>query len=105
MLRGMEEGGGGGMKGVITVVCHNTMTAIGDTVGNWFVLQLMHSKYLAGCGCEITPRASPQYVMKARKEQGYTIVECHLLVCAGVFHVVGCLQAFDASAHCACSPQ
>ena len=43
--------------------------------------------------------------MKARKEQGYTIVECHLLVCAGVFHVVGCLQAFVASAHCACPPQ
>ena len=28
---------------MITVVCHNTMTAT-DTVGNWFVLQLMHSK-------------------------------------------------------------
>ena len=40
MLRGMEEGG----EEVITVVCHNTMTAIGDTVGNWFVLQLIHSK-------------------------------------------------------------
>lgn len=42
MLRGMEEGGRRN-EGVITVVCHNTMTAI-DTVGNWFVLQLMHSK-------------------------------------------------------------
>ena len=31
--------------------------------------------------------------------------ECHLLVCAGVFRVVGCLRAFDASAHCAWPPQ
>ena len=38
-----ERNGRGGEE-VITVVCHNTMTAIGETVGNWFVLQLMHSK-------------------------------------------------------------